>query len=479
MPPQPMSVSGTLHTVNLAKYAYHPMRNEDSIRLIHLHHSVDDSAPITISIFRARLSDAKLKYEALSYNWGNQYSKQTVFCSNPPSVLEVTQNCYSALRRLRNDSVRCLWIDAICINQNDDNERSAQVRMMDRVFAMASRVIVDLGEETPGSRLLFDELVEAEQSKKRTGKYTRPWPSDKIIQELECLFRRPWFSRVWVIQEVVANPCVRIMFGTHHSSWAALEACEMGYASTRVSDKEDPPIMRINNPERLQKYKLPDGLWQILLNTRSLAASDPRDRVFALLYLLGSGLDIRDQLVDYSQSSEVIFTRVGKILLSQVGLELLTAARHGHAREMPSWVPDWSQKHQDILFSPGDYDDPEFIDYEVIVERAASKTSQLNVRCLEQIEPRSGSKDSGLFELQSVGKHLSTLKVTGVRIGTVTCQSGVFSFSDYDDAKHAFFELLDFFHSVHSEKDLPWCTEGIYLPSDLLAGKCGKCLMNV
>ena len=474
-----MSGSEPLHTVNLAKYTYRPMRSGDSIRLIHLHHSVDDSAPITISIFRARLSDAKLKYEALSYTWGNQYSKQTVFCRNPPSVLKVTQNCYSALRRLRSDSVRCLWIDAICINQNDDNERSTQVRMMDRVFAMASRVIVDLGEETPGSRLLFDELVEAEQSNKRTGKYTRPWPSNKIIQELECLFRRPWFSRVWVIQEVVANPCVRIMCGTHNSSWAALEACEMGYNNNLVSLKEDPPIMRINRPGQLQEYKLSDGLLRVLLNTRSLAASDPRDRVFALLYLLGSGLDIRDQLVDYSQSSEVIFTRVGKILLSQVGLKLLTAARHGHARDMPSWVPDWSQKHQDILSSPGDYDDQEFIDYEVVVEGAASKTSQFIARCLEQIEPRSGSKHSGLFELQSVGKHLSALKVKGVRIGTMICQSGVFSFSNLDDAKHAFLELLGVFHSCHSDKDLPWCTEGIHLPFDLLAGKCQKWLMSV
>jgi hypothetical protein len=467
-----MSGSAALDTLNLAKYTYRPMRNGDSIRLVYLHHPLDDSAPITISIFRAPLSDAKLEYEALSYTWGNQYSKQTVFCRNPPSVLEVTQNCYSALRRLRNDSIRCLWIDAICINQNDDNERSAQVRMMDRVFAMASRVIVDLGEETPGSRLLFDELVEADQSNKLTGKYTRPRPSDKIIQELECLFRRPWFWRVWVIQEVIANPCVRIMCGTHQSSWDALEACDMGYAQTRVSMKEDPPIMRINSPYQLQEYKLPDGLWRILLNTRSLTASDPRDRVFALLYLLGSGLDIRDQLVDYSQSSEVIFTRVGKILLSQVGLKLLTAARRGHARDMPSWVPDWSQKHQDSLSSPGDYHDQEFIDYEVVVEGAASKTSQFIARCLGHIEPRSGSKDPGLFELQSVGKHLSALKLKGVRIGTVICQSSVFSFSNFDDAKHSFLELLGFFHSCHSDKDLPWCTEGIHLPSDLLAGKC-------
>jgi hypothetical protein len=305
-----------------------------------------------------------------------------------------------------------------------------------------------------------------------TGKYTRRLPNDKIIQELVCLFRRPWFSRVWVIQEVVANPCVRIMCGTQQSSWAALKACQMGYASTMVSLKGDPPIMRINNPGSLPAYKLPDGLWRILLDTRSLAASDPRDRVLALLYLLGSGLDIRDQLVDYSQSSEVIFTRVGKLLLSQVGLQLLTAARHGHAREMASWVPDWSQKHQGYLFRPRDLDDQESIDCEVVAEGAASKAGQFDVRCLEYVEPRSSPKDSGLFELQSVGKHLSTLKVKGVRIGTMICQSGVFSFSDFDDAKHTFLKLLGFFNSGHSDKHLPWCTEGIYLPSDLLAGKC-------
>jgi len=208
--------------------------------------------------------------------------------------------------------------------------------MMDRVFATASRVIVDLGEETPGSRLLFNELAEADKSKKLTGKYTRPWPNDRIIQELDCLYRRPWFSCTWVIQEVVANPSVRIMCGTHQSSWAALDACGWGYSNNRVDAKEDPPILRINCPEQLQDYKLPSGLRSILLDTRSLIASDPRDRVFALLNLLGSDLDIRGQLIDYSQSIEVIFTRVGKLLLSQVGLKLLTAARYGHAREMPS-----------------------------------------------------------------------------------------------------------------------------------------------
>jgi len=449
---QPISVSGVFHTSNLPQYTYRPIRHKDSIRLLHLHPSVDDSAPITFSILQARLSDTKLEYEALSYTWGIQFPKQTVFCQNPPSILKVTQNCYGALRRLRTDSVRCLWIDAICINQEDNNERSAQVQIIDRVFARASRVIVDLGEETLGSRLLFNELAEAEQSKKLTGKYTRPWPNDRIIHELECLYRRPWFSRVWVIQEVVASPNVRIMCGTYESSWSALASCDFGFSNTRVTRDEDPPILRINNPRMLRQYKSTDGLWKILLDTRSMSASDPRDRVFALLSLLGSSLNIRDKLIDYSQSSERVFTSVGNLLLSQVGLLLLTATRHSHVREMPSWVPDWSQNYYcDWLRFRGYYS-------------------------TEQEEPRRTLKASG-FELLSVGKHLCALKVKGIRFGTIIHQSAAFSCARLDDAECAFFELLDFFHESQSDKHILSRTNGISLPPDILAGKCG-CMLK-
>jgi hypothetical protein len=391
----------------------------------------------------------------------------------------VAQNCYSALTRLRNDTVRCLWVDAICINQEDDDERSAQVRMMDRVFARASRVIVDLGDETPGSRLLFDELQEAEEVNKLTGKYTRLRPNDRIVQELGCLYRRPWFSRIWVVQEVVANPNVTIMCGNCQSSWAALSSCDMGYSVTRVDSMEDPPILRMKSPYNLSEYKLPNGLWKILLDTRSLVASDPRDRVLAILSLLGPGLDIRDQLVDYSQSTEVIFTRVGKLLLSQVGLKLLTAARYGHVREMPSWVPDWSQKHYRCCWLYRDEDsdedseeenDEELIKYEVDAEGAASKTGQLERKSVENTDPRRRPKDSELFELQSVGQTLCALKVKGIRIGTVICLSTIFSFSNFDDAKHAMSKLLDLFHRGYSDEHLPF---------DILAGKCGNCLKNV
>jgi hypothetical protein len=439
-----MNALGVVDTSHLQDYKYRPIRHKDSIRIIHLDSSVDDNAPITFKILQSRLSDVKLEYEALSYTWGAQYPKQRAFCRNPPSALEVTQNCYSALRRLRNDSVRQIWIDAICINQEDNDERGAQVRMMDRIYARASQVIVDLGEETPGCRLLFTELMEADKSKTQTGEYMRPRPSDRIIEELECLYRRPWFSRIWVVQEVVANSNVTIMCGASQSSWSALLSCDYGFKNTRVT-VEDPPILRIKR-RSLRGYRYLNGLWRILVDTRALFASDPRDRVFAVLSLLGSNLDIKDQLVDYNQSTEAIFIKVGKLLLSNVGLRLLTVLRYGHHREMPTWIPDWSQNDYFDWYSFRGFDRGGGVD-------------PLNTSC---------------FEILSVGKYSCALKVKGFRFGTIICLSPTFSWTSLDDAQVTFFDLCNLFHKIKSEEHLLPHEIRISLPPDLLAGKCSR-----
>ncbi|KAH7410638.1 heterokaryon incompatibility protein-domain-containing protein [Cadophora sp. MPI-SDFR-AT-0126] len=464
---RPTTSSNAARMTNLAKYSYRPLRHGDSIRLIHLQPSDDDSAPIKFSLLRARLSDANLDYEALSYTWGAEYPKQTIFCQNPPSILEVTQNCYSALKRLRNDSVRVLWIDAVCINQEEENEKSIQVRMMDRVFAIAARVIVDLGEETPGSCLFFNELAEAEQSRTLN---TRREPSPEIIHELECLFRRPWFSRVWVIQEVVANPTVMIICGNQKSSWDALRACQYGYSRNYVATwKEMPPVMSLAKDET-GKLKLSGSLWRILLRTRSLSANDPRDKVFALLSLLGPGLDIREHLIDYNRSCEAIFTDVALLLLKQVGLEILLAARYSHARDMPSWVPDWSQKHRDPLLFPRDYYAGGPSEFEVMGEEPSPQGTKIEANQFGTVQTRIDFKHPDLLNMRSSCKRQSILKVTGVRISSVIYQGAAFSFSDQDDASQAFLQILEFFRSInpndeHSSKPM----ENEHLPSALLA----------
>ena len=64
-------------------------------------------------------------------------------------------------------------------------------------------------------------------------------------------------------------------------------------------------------------------------------------------------------------------------------------------------------------------------------------------------------------------------------MSTIICQSAIFSLPDFDDAKHAFLKLLGFFHYGRFDDHLPLDADRIHLPSDIVAGKCGNCLMNV
>lgn len=88
-------------------------------------------------------------YEALSYTWGTEKFSCNIFIFN--SLVKVTQNLYEALRHLRDKKEkRALWVDALCINQQDVKERSSQVLLMGRIYSAVRRVVIWLGTEQDG-----------------------------------------------------------------------------------------------------------------------------------------------------------------------------------------------------------------------------------------------------------------------------------------------------------------------------------------
>ncbi|KAK5745532.1 hypothetical protein LTR17_001403 [Elasticomyces elasticus] len=96
-----------------------------------------------------------LDYEAISYVWGAPIYLHSIGL-NGHGVLRITESLHDALQRLRRpDSTRTLWADAICINQADMNERSAQVSMMDRVYQQAKSIPVWLGQSQGTDALAF------------------------------------------------------------------------------------------------------------------------------------------------------------------------------------------------------------------------------------------------------------------------------------------------------------------------------------
>ncbi|KAK3351880.1 LOW QUALITY PROTEIN: heterokaryon incompatibility protein-domain-containing protein [Neurospora tetraspora] len=143
-------------------------------------------------------------YEALSYVWGSEDKPCSIFING--YNLAVGKNLYAALLHLRDHSIkRTIWIDAICINQGDKEEKGHQVQSMAKIYAKASRVIVWLGEEEPGSDQALEEIrIAAELSRRRLDNKA----------EILTLLQGPWFRRIWVLQEVAAARHILIKCGS-------------------------------------------------------------------------------------------------------------------------------------------------------------------------------------------------------------------------------------------------------------------------
>lgn len=173
---------------------------------------------IRISIKKVDLDAPKRpRFEALSYYWGSPQAFGTVYVDQGGTI-PIAQNLGTALRYLRNrHRRRTLWIDALCINQQNETEKNHHVGWMGQVFRMAFRVIVFLGHLGHCDERAIDHLVRIGESvepdweqpsfevkEQYESKFlgTTPMLNQEETQEIDAIMSRPVFSRMWVIQEV-------------------------------------------------------------------------------------------------------------------------------------------------------------------------------------------------------------------------------------------------------------------------------------
>lgn len=210
--------------------------DEFEIRLIDLQPASNVENPIVCNIRHVQLSEPP-RFEALSYVWGPQLPSFTVLSWE--RRFSVGQNLYDALLALRKtDTVRVLWIDTLCINQDDHVERSSQVRNMRSVYEKATKTLVWLGRADESTDLAFWLLAKSLESAKLMAAnndrrnilqltqremeaYQFPLPARdrEEFRALKRLLDRPWFQRVWVIQEVAAAADVEVLCGPYSLSW--------------------------------------------------------------------------------------------------------------------------------------------------------------------------------------------------------------------------------------------------------------------
>ncbi|KAK7932155.1 hypothetical protein PG985_002867 [Apiospora marii] len=165
----------------------------------------------------------KVNYEALSWNWGTESKDCGIRVlyghRREQRRLAVSRELALALKYLRHARTdRILWIDALCINQADHEERNHQVQMMSRIYNNAQQVCVWLGQDNDDSttaisfirEIMLLENFDAISEKKENA---HKWRS------LLLLMQRPWFSRKWVVQEIALARVATIYCGNDEIPW--------------------------------------------------------------------------------------------------------------------------------------------------------------------------------------------------------------------------------------------------------------------
>jgi hypothetical protein len=316
-----------------------------------------------------------------------------------------------------------LWVDAVCINQNDLDERSQQVAMMRDIYASAEQLFIWLGdddESTGGAQSILDIIKELDDHNSYSKAESQPITESRLHLMHQCddfylglAQSRPWFSRVWILQELAMaknDPFVvcgwnRVCWSTFVRVWKAIARevfTEMGMVGrsngdsgrlgipSAIGDDAAAVGANDNDDEIMSKIKLDilddllsarrskggETLRRLLLISRTSQSTEPRDRIYGLLGLLSpdelSPPNSIHVAVDYRKPVWEVYADAMSHILSRgegpyfvSGVFLPGASAHAPPTPslqftssqqllhgLPSWVPDFSRQTADTATQP-------------------------------------------------------------------------------------------------------------------------------
>ncbi|KAF2833728.1 HET-domain-containing protein [Ophiobolus disseminans] len=380
-----------------------PATSDDDlrIRLIELQPSGQQSHTTTLKIrvFWTSLATHP-PFKALSYAWGTGPASSKCYVKD--KYLSITQSLELALQHIRHESETVtIWADQISINQSDDAEKSEQVANMDRIYPAASEVIVWLGPASADSddfmdafNQIGDLVYEADFAKYMyaggllevmTRLFGKSDPSDpetiklhnlvdtitplvdeRFISGLVAFARRPWFTRIWAVQEyALANTAIFICGKKSILAETAQITRVMVSEALESMDPELRPLSRSlllspmdvflmanilrKNVDAGIVAELP--LFQLLLvlyTDHALQATNACDNVYAVLGL-ATDTEKLGLRADYTVKNRIdlIFARTTKAIIENRSGEILSKVQYpkGHTN-LPSWVPDFTGSFQ-------------------------------------------------------------------------------------------------------------------------------------
>jgi hypothetical protein len=348
---------------------YRPL-NKDAreIRLLRLEPGTfEDDLHISLEVVSL---DHRPNYEALSYVWGTIRSPRPILVNGHP--MKITENLDCALRYLRYREAfpRVLWIDALCINQKNLEERSHQVNLMSGIYAGASDVLIWLSPHANQFNRLMRYLTY----------HVLPTSSQdhwELFKEIVRWSKLSWFSRVWVAQELVLSTndpicCLgRRIFRWSTSVQHISELLQL-IMKTAIPDQHTTAadaahdllaILTMFNLVELRNESARQSLWEVLQRTLRLEASDPRDKVYGVLGISKLAKPLNP---DYTLSAKVVFARAVATMVQEnevrfyidTPLQIREIETSEFSPDELSWVPDfaaWSRSLSDQQFPRPDY----------------------------------------------------------------------------------------------------------------------------
>ncbi|KAH7067456.1 heterokaryon incompatibility protein-domain-containing protein [Paraphoma chrysanthemicola] len=341
-------------------FKYRPLQSETHVRVLFLQSGHDQgplrgrlrqidlrpsllearARPGRISNLRAKVQSVFSKeeqgYEALSYVWGDPQTDRFIYC--PTGKIPIAANLSQALLHIRcSDRTRVLWIDAVCIDQKNVQERSHQVSMMGNIYSQAQQVLVWLG---PDSRNIAAKTFAILRTLIHPPFLTVP--DEQVLPHMEQVEKSVWFTRLWVVQEFFMSKRAIAIWGHAEINFIYLQA---PWSKWLLDSKFQGPRWCARRAW---------GFQTALRFTGTLHCSDPLDRIYAILALSRNDPALFREKIekivpDYSKSPSQLFFEVACIFV-ECGKAQQALAHVNHKsspsdieRQLPSWVPNWGE----------------------------------------------------------------------------------------------------------------------------------------
>lgn len=333
-------------------------------RLIEIDLGGDQEDPVRGTAAVYDLNDpCDIEYDALSYCWGAPDTTEHIILND--EEIPASKNLVAALRQVRADqraagAGKKLWVDAVCINQRDNAEKSHQVMLMRNIYTSAQHVLSWIGEPDELSPLAFDTLLRfaADDGTPDGSNTYRDLQDDRLEQRRAAVQRfvqRQYFFRMWIVQEVVAAKKATVFCGPDSidfdSTCLALQRVtgsglypfsQETANLTYVKHWRDAFHNNVPGPGGEEELDL-----RLFLDTRDRSATDPRDKIYSLRGIareriaagirVDYGLPVRQVYTDFSR--HILKVRPDLQVLSSVMLRHNATSVLG----LPSYVPDWTQ----------------------------------------------------------------------------------------------------------------------------------------